>query len=48
MHLDSGPIGCLAHPYVKILALSRLKEKHIVAVVELSELIELVELRLGV
>lgn len=48
MHLDSGPIWYLAHPYVKIFALPRLEEKHIVAVVEFSKLIELVELCLRV
>lgn len=48
MHLDGRPIGRFAQPHVQVLALARLEEQHIVAVVELGKLIKLVELRLGV
>jgi hypothetical protein len=48
MHFDSRPIWWLAYPCVQILALARLEEEDIVAVVEFGELIELVELCLGV
>lgn len=48
MHLNSRSIWRLAHPCVQIFALARLEEKNIVAVVEFSELVQLVELGLGV
>lgn len=46
MHFHRRAIGSLAHPYVQVLAFAGLKKKHIVAVVEFSKLIELVQLRL--
>ncbi len=48
MHFDSRSIGCFAGPYVKILPFSSLEKKYIVAVVEFRQLIQLVELRLGI
>ncbi len=48
MHLDRGPVGRLAHPYVEVLPLSGFKEHDIVAVVELGKLVELVQLRFRV
>ena len=48
MHLDSRPIRCFAHPDVQIFTLPCFKKKHIVAVVEFSKFVELVELSLGV
>ena len=44
MHLHSWSIRCFANPYVQILAFPGLEEKHIIAVVEFSQLIELVKL----
>lgn len=48
MELDSRAVRDLAEPHVKILSLSRLKEEDVVAVVEFGQLVELVELRLGI
>jgi len=48
MHLDSGAVGRFAHPRIQILAFPGFEEEHIVAVVELSELVQLVQFRLGV
>lgn len=48
MHLHRGPVGHLARPHVQVLALARLEEEHVVAVVQLRELVELIQLRLGV
>lgn len=48
MHLHGWSVWRLANPYKKILALPGLEKEDIVAVIELSELVELVELRLGV
>ena len=44
VHLDRRPVGRFAHPYVKVLALARLEEENVVAVVELGKFVELVEL----
>lgn len=46
VHLNSRPVGHLAQPYVQVLTLARLEEEDIVAIVQLGELIELVELGL--
>lgn len=46
MHLHSRSIRCFANPYVQILAFPGLEENHVVAIVEFSQLIELVKLRL--
>lgn len=35
MHLDRRAVGRFAHPEIQILALARLEEEYIVAVVEL-------------
>ena len=48
MHLDGGAIRCFGYPYVEIFALSRLEKKHVITVIELSELIELIQFRLSV
>jgi hypothetical protein len=48
MKLDRRPIGHFTHPHIKIFSFARLEEEQIVAVVQLGELVELVELRLGV
>lgn len=48
MHLDGWSVRCLAHPQIKILALARLKEENIVAVVKFGELVKLVKFGLGV
>lgn len=48
VELDCRSIGRFAHPHVKILPLASFKEEHIVAVVQLSKLIQLIELRFGV
>jgi hypothetical protein len=39
--LDSRAVGDLAQPHVQVLALPRLKEQNVVAVVELGQLVEL-------
>lgn len=44
VHFHSRPIGSLAHPYVKILALSCLEEEDIVAIVQFRQFIQLIEL----
>jgi hypothetical protein len=43
MKLDSRAIGHFAQPYIQILALPGFEEKNVVAVVELSQLIELAQ-----
>ncbi|KAI3482422.1 hypothetical protein L1887_54980 [Cichorium endivia] len=50
LHLELGrrSIGRLGRPHVQILALPRLKVERVVAVVELGELVEHVQLRLGI
>ena len=48
MQLDGRSVGCLAHPNVQILGLASLEEEDVVAVVEIGQFVELVELRLGV
>lgn len=48
VHLHGRAIGRFADPYVEIFALSRFKEEDVVAVVELGEFVELVELGFGV
>jgi hypothetical protein len=48
VELDSRAIGHLAHPHVQILPLPGLKEHDIVAVVKLRQLVELVQLGLGI
>ena len=48
MHLHGRAIGCFAHPYVKIFALTGFEEQNIITVVEFGKFIELVELRFGV
>jgi hypothetical protein len=48
VHLDGGSVWCFAHPGVQILAFSCFEEKNIVAVVQLSELVELIQLGLSV
>jgi hypothetical protein len=48
MHLDRRAVRRFAHPCIQILAFSGLEEEDVVAVVEFSELVQLVELRLGV
>ena len=48
VELDCRPVGHLAEPHVQILSFPRLEEHHVVAVIELGELVELVELGLGV
>lgn len=44
MHLHSWSVWRLRQPNVEILALSRLEEHDIVAVVQIGELVELVQL----
>ena len=44
VHLDGRPIRRLAHPNVQVFPLARLEEEHIVAIVELGQLVQLVEL----
>lgn len=46
MKLDCRTIGDFAQPHVQIFALPRFEEKNVVAVVELSQLIELAQSRL--
>lgn len=48
MHLDGGPVGRLAQPYIEIFGFARFEKEHIVAIVEVGQLIQLVELGLGV
>ena len=48
MHLDRWAVWGLAHPDVQVFALPSLKEQHIVAIVEIRQLVELVQLGLGV
>ena len=46
VHFDGRSVRRLAHPYVEIFAFPRLEEQHIIAIVQLRQLIELIELRL--
>jgi hypothetical protein len=46
--LDRRPVRDLAEPHVQVLSFPRLEEEHVVAVVELGQLVELVQLGLGV
>lgn len=48
VHLDCRAVGHLARPEVQVLALSRLKKEDVVAVVQLRQLVELVQLRFRV
>lgn len=48
VELDRRAVGNLAEPHVQILALARLEEHDIVAVVELGKLVQLVKLGLGI
>jgi hypothetical protein len=48
MELDGRAIGDLAQPNVEILSLSRFEEKNVVAVVKLGQLVQFVQLSLGV
>ena len=43
VHFDSWTIGSFAHPDIQILALARLEEEYIIAVVQLRQLVQLVE-----
>ena len=44
MQFDGGTVGWLAYPDVQVFALTRFEKEHIIAVVEISELVQLVEL----
>lgn len=48
MQLDAGSVGRFAHPHVQILPLPRLEEEDVVAVVQVRNLVQMVQLRLGV
>lgn len=48
VHLNCWSIGGFAHPQVQVLALSCFEKKDVVAVVELSKFVELVELCFGI
>lgn len=48
VELGGGTVGSLGHPHVQIHMLSGLKVQNVVAVVHLSNLVELVQLGLGV
>lgn len=48
MELNGRTVGDLAEPHVQILALARLEEHNVVAVVKLGELVQLVKLGLGI
>ena len=48
MHLDGRPVGRFADPDVEVFAFACFEEHHIVAVVQLGELVELVQLGLRV
>ena len=44
----SWSIGRFAHPYVEVFPLPRFEEQDVVAIVEFSKLVELIELCLGI
>lgn len=48
VELDGRSVGDLAQPHVKILSFPSLEEKNIVAVVDFGQLVELVQLSLGI
>lgn len=48
VQLDAWPVRGFAHPHVKILPFSRLEEENVVAVVEVCNLVQVIELRLRV
>lgn len=48
MKFDCGTVGNFAQPHIQIFALPRFKEENVVAVVELSQLIELAQSGFGV
>lgn len=48
MELDGRPVRDFAKPNIQILALPCLEEEHVVAVVELGQLVQFVQLCLGV
>lgn len=45
MHLHGRTIGWFAHPQVEVLPFSRLKEEDVVAIIEISKFVQLIELR---
>ena len=44
MHLDRWSVGCFAHPDIEIFSLARLEKQHVVAIVQLGQLVELIQL----
>jgi hypothetical protein len=48
VELDRWSIGHLAHPNIEILSLSGFEKKNIIAVVQFGELVQLIQLGLGV
>ena len=48
VHLDRRPIGRFAHPDIKIFAFSGFEKQHIIAVVQFSQLVQLIQLGFGV
>jgi len=48
VHLERGAIGRLGEPDVEVFAFARLEVHDVVAVVEVGELVELLELGFGV
>ena len=48
MHFDRGPIWSFAHPNVEIFCLPRFKKHDIIAIVQLSKLVQLVQFRFRV
>lgn len=48
MHFDCRPIWRFAHPYVKVFAFSGFEEEHVVAIIEFSKFVELIELGFSV
>ena len=48
VHLERGPVGRFGEPDVEVFALARLEVHDVVAVVEVGELVELLQLGFGV
>lgn len=48
VHLDCRAVWHLARPHIKILSFPRLEEENIVAVVQFSQLVQLIQLRFRV
>ena len=48
VELEGGAVGRLGEPAVQVAGFPGLEEEHVVAVVQRGELVELVQLRLGV